>query len=118
MKKFFLTLLWYFLIINNSAFASLQDQIIPDKSTVLKNSWKWWFDPFDSVISYFKDFLFQIIWLIVIWVFIYFWYKLVSANWNSEELKKTITGFVYVIIWLAVISLAFVAVRLVSSLTF
>ncbi len=65
-----------------------------------------------------RDFLFSILWVVVVGVFLYFWFKLISAKGNPEELKKVMVGFIYVIVGLAIIPLSLVLVRLVSSINF
>jgi hypothetical protein len=83
----------------------------------LSNAWDgtW---PLDSVIVFVKNFTFSIMWIIVVWVFLYLWFKLVTSRGNPEEMKKALMWVVYVAVWLTIMSLAWGAVKLVSTLTF
>ena len=71
-----------------------------------------------GLFQYVRDFIFDILWLIAVGVFLYFWFKLISAQWNPEELKKVLVWFVYAVIGLAIIPLSWTLVRLISSLEF
>lgn len=116
MRKIFFIILVFFTNIT-LIFANLQEQMLPTSSTVLwtTNTWKW---ALNWVIVYFKNFIFWFLWLLVIWMFIYFWFKLISANWSPEDLKKALMWFVYIAVWLGIMSLAWAAVKLVTTLNF
>lgn len=90
--------------------------VLSDAVSGGQNSWNQ--NVLMTLFWFFRDFLFDILWVITVWVFLYFWFKLISAQWNPEEMKKVIVGFVYVVIGLAIIPLSLAAVRLVSSLNF
>lgn len=77
-----------------------------------------WTGALTEVLVYAKDFLFSILAIVSIAVFIYFWFKLVTARWNEEEFKKALMWFLYAIIWLAIIPLAWWVVKIVSTLKF
>lgn len=117
MKKILLLLILCltFLNIFTVNAVDLKNDIVPETHEVLAN---WWSSPIDTVIIFVKDFIFSILWIIVVWVFLYFWFKLVTSAWNPEELKKTMMWLVYVIVWLAIMSLAWAAVKLVTTLNF
>ena len=71
----------------------------------------------DDILKYIKDSLTGLLMISVVWVFIYLWIKLVLARWNPEEFKKTMMHFVYVAIWIFIISFAYAAVKMVSWLS-
>jgi hypothetical protein len=71
-----------------------------------------------DVFAYIRDFIFDLVWIAAIGVFLYFGFNMISAQWNPEELKKVLIGFLYAVIWLAIIPLSWALVRLVSSLDF
>lgn len=116
MKKLLLFILVFFNFLIVKA-EDLRDQIIPQNHEVLWNAWDgtW---PLDAIIVYVKNFTFSIMWIIVVWVFLYLWFKLITSRWNAEEMKKALMWLVYVWAWLTIMSLAWWAVKLVSSLTF
>lgn len=114
MKKIFFILISYFSF--SPTYASLKESMLPNSNTV-------WVDrdgtnALNQVFIYVKDFLFAILGLIAVGVFLYFWFKLISARGNEEEFKKALMWFVYAIVWLAIIPLAWWAVRLITSLNF
>ena len=124
MKKIIYTFIWYVFFIQFSitSFAwDLKGQML---WTIREQSedWVWvsWFDtnPLDDVLKFITDSIFVLLWIIWVWVFLYFGFKLISARWNQEEMKKVLIGFVYAVVGLAIIPLALFVVRLVSSLNF
>jgi hypothetical protein len=117
MKKIYLLFIIFFTQVNLLLAADIKDAMIPTWTTVLWTTWEW-YDPLNSVIVYVKNFIFNFLWLLVVWIFIYFWYRMVTSKWNPEELKKTMMWFVYVVVWLAIISLAWGAVKLATTLNF
>ncbi len=121
-KKIFFTLLTYISIVN-FAFAdtskdAIREWIYPD-STILNESitaeknWViFW------LLSYVKDTVFGLLMVIAIWVFLYLWFKLVIARGNPEEFKKAITMFVYALVWIVLVSLAWAIVYIVAWVQF
>lgn len=115
MKKIFFIIVSFLSILTTNA-NSLKDSMLPNNNTI-GVSWDW-LTPLTQVIVYFKDFLFYSLWTISVWVFLYFWFKLTIAKWDEEEFKKTLMWFLYAIIWLAIIPLAWWAVKIVTTLKF
>lgn len=110
-----LILISYFSIFIANA-GSLKDDMIPNSNNIWV-SWEWtWV--ISQILIYTKDFLFSILGIIAIWVFLYFWFKLTIARWNEEEFKKALMWFMYAVIWLAIIPLAWWAVKIISTLKF
>ena len=68
--------------------------------------------------EYIRDIIASLIGIVALGVFLYLWFKLISARWQQEEFKKVITHFIYAVIWLACVPLAWGVVKLVSSLSF
>lgn len=115
MKKIIFLITSYFSIFITNA-GSLKDDMIPNLNTVwVDESWTW---VISQVLIYVKDFLFSILWIIAVWVFLYFWFKLIIARWNEEEFKKALIWFMYAVIWLTIIPLAWSAVKIISTLKF
>jgi len=71
----------------------------------------------DWLFTFAKDSIFALLWLVVVAVFIFIWARLVVARWNPEEFKKALLQFVYAVVWLFIVSIAYLAVQLVSSLS-
>jgi hypothetical protein len=114
MKKLLFIFLW--IILSFYAKASLKDSMLPNGNTVWVDDD--WTHALNQVFIYVKNFLFSILWLVAVWVFLYFWFKLITAKWNEEEFKKALMWFVYAIIWLAIIPLAWWAVKIIGTLKF
>jgi heme O synthase-like polyprenyltransferase len=95
--------------------------MLPNTNTIMGNSadikWRGTNSLF-PVLTEVKTIIFSLLALIAVAVFIYLWFKLVSAQWKPDEFKKAMMGFVYAVIWLAIIPLAWALVKLISSLQF
>jgi len=76
------------------------------------------FHVLDSLITFVKDSIFNLLLLISLGVFLYIWAKLVIARWNPEEFKKAMLSFVYAGVGLFIVGFAWAAVKLVSGLNF
>lgn len=64
-----------------------------------------------------KDEIMAMVWILAVWVFIFIWIRIIMARWNPEEFKKSILHFVYAIIWVFFIFMAWWLVKLVSTLS-
>lgn len=64
-----------------------------------------------------KDEIMSMVWILAVWVFIFIWIRIIMARWNPEEFKKSILHFVYAIIWVFFIFMAWWLVKLVSTLS-
>lgn len=76
-----------------------------------------WVDVVTGILSWFKDQIFSLIMILSIWVFIFVWIKLATAKWNPEEFKKAWMQFIYAIIWIFFVFMAWWLVKLVSTLS-
>lgn len=109
-------IIWFFLsILSTFATVDLLGDMKPSWAVSITWNWK---EPLEQVVIFGKDFILDILYLIVIWVFLFLWAKLIAARWKPDELKNVLMWFVYALIWLAVIPLAYWAVKLISSLNF
>lgn len=86
--------------------------------TIIDGAWWSWLVLLDWILKYFKNSVFDLLALIVIWVFIYIWWRLVVARWKPEEFKSALMSFVYVIIWIFVVSAAWAIVKVVTWINF
>lgn len=77
-----------------------------------------WFSILASILNWFKDTLSSILYVIWIWVFIFIWIRLATARWNPEEFKKAINQFIYAVLWIFVVTIAWASVKLVSWVWF
>lgn len=123
MKKYFFVFL-SLLLSTTSVFAedySIQDNIIPDTTSnvvaTVDGSGSQGFDLLDSILLYIKDSIFNLLALFAIGVFLYIGFLLVTARWNPEQFKKAMKAFVYAVVGLVVVALAWAAVRMVAWLT-
>lgn len=86
--------------------------------TIIDNAWGQWLSLLDWVLRYFKNSMFDLLALLVIAVFIYIWWKLVVARWKPDEFKKAMMNFIYVVVWIFIVSAAWAIVKVVTWLNF
>ncbi len=117
-KNIFFVIIWFYYC---SAFwlkevidrEELKESIIVDNSPSAIQT-----NDIDKIIVFFKDFIFALLWLILIAVFLYIWTRLIISRWNWEEFKKATMQLVYAIVWLFFVSAAYLFVRLISWIVF
>jgi len=117
--KLFYTFMWLIfssLCVYASEGVNLKEDMIPTDNTLGLTGEG--FSPLDQLIAFVKNSLFDLLWILWVGIFLYFWYRLITARGNADELKKVMMAFLYVVIGLAIIPLALVVVRIVSSLNF
>ena len=121
MKKIFFSFVWFisafqyaFAISLKNDTTSLESKMLPENSLAWV-SWSWK-APLVNLFSYAKNFIFSILWLIVIWTFLYLWFVLITSKWKPDDFKKALMWLVYAIVWLAIIPIAYAAVKIISSL--
>lgn len=117
MKKFISIIFFSFITYTstfNNLFADIKTNIIPTNQTVVTDTD--WNTVIFNLLAYAKNFIFWVLMLIAIGVFLYIWFKLITAKWNQEEFKKALQTFVYAIVGLAFVWLAWALVMIVSSL--
>lgn len=130
MKKiFYICVAFTILFYNNISKALLQATTIdPNGKTILNPvdedlpAWLAWrargTDAILVYVNFFKELLFNVLWIVVVGAFIYVWYKFVTARGNPEEFKKAWTHTIYIVVGIALISAAWWIVSLVSGLDF
>ena len=122
MFKKYIFILTLLLLSVNFVFADnyILNNMTPGTSnnTILESSSDNWFGILDKILLYIKDKIFVFLMLITIWAFLYVWAKLIVARWNPEEFKKAILSFVYIVVWLFVVSAAWAIVKIVSWINF
>lgn len=121
LKIFLIILISYIYSYNLSFWDFIQKDIYWTTSwtwTIIDSvSWSW-LGLLDWILKYFKDSVFKLLALLSIWVFIYIGWKLVVARWKPDEFKKALMNFIYVIVWIFLISAAWAIVRVVTWLNF
>lgn len=100
--------------------SSIREDMIPDTETIAWNTsdietWTWSLMP---IFLSFKNIILGLLAIIAVAIFIYLGFKLVKAEWKPDEFKKVMLWFVYAVIWLSIIPLAWAMVKLISSLQF
>jgi len=94
-----------------------KDDLIPEwKSFIPTNTLPAGTSAIDLVADYVKDTIFGLLVLIVIGMFIFIGVRLIIARWNAEEFARTMKSLAYVIVGLFIVSVAWLAVRLISWL--
>ncbi len=117
-KIYFLIVSYFYIFSSNFVFAD----------TSVKE-WIWDFPWAPSIITTNNDstlsglakivisYTFYLLAFIVITVFLYIWFIFITAQWNEERFKKAWKMFTYAVVWLAVVSISWAAVKLISSLS-
>jgi len=70
----------------------------------------------DQILGFVRDSIFTLLVLIAIGMFLFIGWRLIVARWNPEEFKKALKSFVYAIVGIFVVSVAWAIVRLVSGI--
>lgn len=113
MKKILYLFLSIISWINLAYATTIEDKMkwIPTNTLWIKNE-----TPLKSIINSVENIIYTILWIIAVWVFMFFWMKLISSRWNEDAYKKAKTWLMYAVAWLAVIPLAMALVKLAASL--
>lgn len=95
-----------------------QEDIIPRYTIVdWQSNWSW-LSLITNLLLFVKNSIFRLLPLIVIWVLIYLWGRLVVARWKPDEFKKVLNNSIYVVIWIFLVGAAWAIVKIISWLTF
>ena len=119
LKKISFILIWVFINISSSFAVSdvIKNWIlnwVHWEDTVINDvDWKKWIE---NLFDYTKNTIFELLALIVIWTFLYIWYKIVISRGNPEEFKKAWMMLIYAILWMLIIALSWVIIVFISGL--
>lgn len=105
--------------INPLSQEELKSVIIPSSSNDIltaKTSWETGTSFLDAILGFARDSIFTLLILLAIGMFIFIWGKLIIARWNPEEFKKALVSFVYAIVGIFVVSIAWAVVRLITGI--
>lgn len=80
-------------------------------------SWNSWIDIISSIFVWFKWEIFSVVMVLSVWVFIFIGIRMASSRWKPDEFKKALLHFVYAVVWIFMIFMAWWLVKLVSSLS-
>jgi len=70
----------------------------------------------DVVFAFVKESISGLLMLIALGVFLFIGIRLSVARWNPEEFKKAMMQFVYAVVWIFIVFVAWAAVKLVAGL--
>ena len=70
----------------------------------------------EQIFGFITDSIFGLLMVAAVGMFFFIWVRLAFARWNPEEFKTAMNSLVYAIVWLAVVSVAWAAVKLVAGL--
>lgn len=77
-----------------------------------------WFILFENFLYWSKTSLTGLLKIVVIAAFLYLWARLTFARGKPEEFKKSLMHFVYAIIWIFIVTIAWALVTLVATINF
>lgn len=110
--------IYYFLLVVISRINMVYADTIENKMKWIPNNTLWieTESPLQSIVNSIENIIYTLLWVIAVWVFMFFWMKLISSRWNEDAYKKAKTWLMYAVAWLAVIPLAMALVKLAASL--
>lgn len=122
MKKIlFISLSFLFLFVHNVFWEGniIQDALLwQDESNIVQiNDSDDWIDVVTNILSWFKSEIFSLVTILTVAVFIYIGIKFATSKWNPEEFKKAWLQFIYAILWVFFIFMAWWLVKLISTLS-
>lgn len=134
MKKLLLvfTFIAYISWMSSSCFAEsiTKSDIIVWKQDTLFTVWPWdkadlslWIKNEKASIknNFLKNIQKYILWIVgivAVSMFFYIWYELSTAEWKQEQFTKWIKALSYLIVWLAVIPLAYIVIKITTGFTY
>ena len=71
-----------------------------------------------KIVKFARESIFNLLWVIVVWVLLYIWFKLIIWKWTPDIFKKAMMGFVYLIIWVVIIYTAWAMVKIILWVNF
>jgi len=69
-----------------------------------------------SIFSSAKTILFTVVLVVAVAMFLYNWFQILMSFWKPDEFKKAFKTFIYTVIWLVVIALAYALVAMISGI--
>lgn len=115
--KYSLLAIFLYLWIYDTVMGFWKDDIIPRGESIVPAgalpSGTWFLD---GIAEYVKDSIFGILVLIVVGMFIYIWFKMIISRGKPEAFGEAMKSLTYVIVGMFVVSIAWLAVRLISGI--
>lgn len=72
----------------------------------------------DNFLKNAQKYILWIVALVAISMFFHIWYMLATAEWKQDQLTKWMKWLIYLIVWLAVIPLAYVVIKITTWFSF
>nr|MDD3720145.1 hypothetical protein [Candidatus Gracilibacteria bacterium] len=94
----------------------IKSNIIPDKTNTIITTNETGTNVLDSIFAKIVDYTFGLLALIAVAIFIYIGYLFITSSGNEEQFKKAWKMTMYTVIGLAIISLSWGMVKLVTTL--
>jgi len=66
-----------------------------------------------KIIKFARESIFNLLWVIVIWVLLYIWFRLVIWRWTPDIFKKAMMWLVYLVIWVVLIYSAWAMIKII-----
>ncbi len=96
---------------------SLRENIDPKWESII-NSARGSVEVWQGYLLFIRNFIFEIMWVIVVWAFLYVWYLFVTAQWKPDQFKKAWLHVVYIVVWIVLVSTAWWIITLISAINF
>jgi hypothetical protein len=86
------------------------------KTKLWANSWDqidWWNWILTKIIKFARQSIFNLLWVIVVWVLLYIWFRLIIWKWTPDIFKKAIMWLVYLVIWVVLVYSAWAMIQII-----
>lgn len=77
------------------------------------NSWEEWTWILTKIVEFARWSIFNLLWVVVVWVLLYIWFKLVIWRWTPDIFKKAIMWLVYLVVWIILIFSAWAMIKII-----
>jgi len=79
-------------------------------------NWDWWI--LTKIIKFARESIFNLLWVIIVWVLLFIWFRLIIARWTPDIFKKAIMWLVYLVIWVVLIYTSWAMVKIILWTSF
>ena len=99
---------------------SITDDIIKNDWWADLSLWTDWHNVSikDNFLKTIQTYILWIVAMVAVAMSIYIWFELATAEWNADQFKKWLKALTYLIVWLAVIPIAYIAIKIATWFTF
>ncbi len=83
---------------------------IKNQLWVREAEWMW---ILEKIVEFARESIFNLLWVVVVWILLYIWFKLIIWRWTPDIFKKAIMWLIYLIIWIILIFSAWAMIKII-----